>query len=133
MKRKIYKLVLDIHLSDDEFNLLKEIEKCKYAEYRDTEYESKEDFLKSPDYLQHNRSLEWFMCRNFNGTYYLLNKLVEYNLIETDFDAWHITYTITDLGKLFIKQNSNEVNYFTKEMAVNFSKDVDDFMTKKED
>jgi len=100
-------LNLKIELSQEAIDLLKYIDENGYAEYRDGEYETVEDFLKSDTHLVNNRTLEWFLNRNSNGTYHLTNELLEYYLIDMgDGMAWHTTYYITRLGKKLITENN---------------------------
>ena len=95
-----------IELSKQAFELLKYIKENDCAEYRDTEFDTKEDFLKSDDYLVNNRSLEWFLARNSNGTFYLIDELLEYGLVDSgDGMSWHTTYYITKLGNQLINDN----------------------------
>ena len=93
-------------LSDEAFELLKTIHKEGYAEYRDAEFETLADFLASDEHKDGLRTIEWFLNRNANGTYYLIPDLLKHNLIESDGMSWHITYCLTDLGKEVLRQNS---------------------------
>lgn len=98
-------LTYSFTLSDEAFELLKRIQKgC--AEYRDTEYETLADFLASDEHKDGLRTIEWFLNRNANGTYYLIPDLLKHNLIDSDGMSWHITYCLTDLGKEVLRQNS---------------------------
>ena len=94
----------EIEISDAAFELLKKIHRIGYAEYRDPEYSSIEEFKKSEEYKESTRSLEWFKDRNFDGTLYLIYELDRYNLVENDFDAWHRTYKISEIGKELLGQ-----------------------------
>jgi hypothetical protein len=85
-------------ISDEAYTLLLSIQKEGYAEYRDTKWESLEDFREDDDKTKW-RSEEHFLERNHGGTYYLTGELLKYNLIDHVEDAWHITYELTDFGK----------------------------------
>lgn len=92
------------NLSDQALQLLKDIKNKGYAEYRDNNHNTVEDFLISNDHLVHKRSLESFLDRNFNGTYHLIAELSGYNLVDSDEDSWHPTYVLTEFGKEVLKQ-----------------------------
>jgi hypothetical protein len=94
----------EIEISDAAFELLKKIHNIGYAEYRDPEYSSIEEFKKSEDYKKSDRSVEWFKHRNFDGTLYLIYELCRYNLVENDFDAWNKTFKISGLGEELLGQ-----------------------------
>lgn len=87
------------------FELLRKIQLSGSAEYRDTKYETLEDFLKSDDHLVHGRTKEHFLARNFDGTYHLIEELAKHNLVECDGESWHITYEITEVGKEILLNN----------------------------
>ena len=107
----------EIEISDAAFKLLKDIEKKGHAEYRDTEYRTLEDFKNSEEYKSGSRTIEWFESRNFFGTYYLIPELTRYNLVDNDFDAWHLTYEITDIGKEMIGKNEEYANLEKKTLT----------------
>lgn len=98
-------ITIKLQISEEAFQLLLDIEKAGYAEYRDTEYSCLEDFIENRDINNKIKTKEWFLNRNFNGTYYLIGELLEYDFIDLDFDAWHTTYKVTEFGKKVIKQN----------------------------
>lgn len=100
MKELNYK----IELTDQQFDLLIKLKNDKYAEYRDN-YDTLEDFLKSDDHKLYERSEQWFMDRNYNGTYNEMRKLFELNLVDSDDMAWHETYILSEYGKEVLKQN----------------------------
>ena len=93
---------LEFEISEEAFELLKRIGNGA-AEYRDTEHESIGAFLVSDDHLVHERSLEWFKNRNYDGTYHLITELSTYGLVESDGMSWHLTYVLTDFGKQILK------------------------------
>lgn len=98
--------IIKIELSQEAFDLLKHIEKIGGVEYRDREYETKEDFLKSDTHLVNNRTLEWFLDRNENGTYHLIDELLVYGLVDMgDKMDWNTTFYITELGLKLINNN----------------------------
>lgn len=92
---------ITFNISEEAFELLNSIKKSGYAEYRDTKYETLEDFKNSND--KNYQSEESFLARNHNGTYYLVEELLKYNLIDSSEDAWHVTYVLTDFGKQVTK------------------------------
>ena len=97
-------LIHIFEISEAAFNLLKEIEKVGYAEYRDPEFENLEEYfkkVKDSDFL----TKEEFLSRNFGGTYYLVDGLLKFNLIESDSMSWHTTFVVTEIGKEILKQN----------------------------
>lgn len=86
-------------ISDEAYNLLLSIQKEGYAEYRDTRWESLEDFRADDETW---RSEDNFLERNHGGTYYLTGELLKYNLIDHVEDSWHITYKLTGFGEEMI-------------------------------
>lgn len=99
-------LKLTIKISDEAFDLLKDISLGVGIEYRDTNYPTIEDFLKSTSHLEYGVTLEQFKDRNHNGTFYLIAELEKYNLVDNgDMMDWHDTYYITDLGKQLLEEN----------------------------
>ena len=97
------KINLSFEISKDSFELLKKINEKGYAEYRDIEWDTLDDFKKSEVFISGKRTEEWFLNRNFNGTGYLMKELLFYGLIEHDIDSWHLTYVLTNFGKEIIK------------------------------
>lgn len=98
------KLTYTFDISEEAFNLLKEIDKIGSAEYRDTEFQTLEEFEVLNDYKLMNK--ESFLARNFGGTYHLIGDLLKFNLIEYDNMSWHTTFVVTEIGKQVIAQNS---------------------------
>lgn len=92
-------------ISDDAYNLLLSIQKEGYAEYRDTRWESLEDFRADKDKTDW-RSEDHFLSRNHGGTYYLAGELLKYNLIDHVEESWHITYELTDFAKEMLSLQS---------------------------
>jgi len=93
---------LSFEISDEAFDLLKKFGDG-HAEYRDTEYSTLEDFKKSETFTHKVRDEQWFLKRNFNGTYHLIPELTKYGLVELDYDSWHKTYFVSDFGKEILK------------------------------
>lgn len=89
---------LTFEISDDSYNLLIKIgDGC--AEYRDSEFLNLEKFKESEIFLSGLRTEEWFLNRNFGGTLFLIQELVDLGLACEDNDSWHLTYVLTDFGK----------------------------------
>ena len=105
LKIKVVKKVkLLFEINEDSFNLLKKINENGYAEYRDHEWNTLEDFKKSDHFLNGVRTEEWFLKRNFGGTAYLLDDLIGYGLIESDGESWHLTYIVSKLGEKILEK-----------------------------
>ena len=85
-------------ISDEAYALLLSIQKEGYAEYRDTRWESLEDFRADDDETKW-RSEEHFLERNHGGTFYLIGELLKYNLIDDVEESWHLTYELSDFAK----------------------------------
>lgn len=95
----------EIVISDEAFELLKDMEKLRGIEYRDSQYETTEEFLNSTLYKDNGKTLEWFHERNHNGTYHLIGELETANLVDMDDMSWHPTYELTDFGKKVLDEN----------------------------
>lgn len=93
---------LSFEISDEAFNLLKTIGNGA-AEYRDTEYGTVEEFENSDEFKHGIRTTDWFLNRNFDGTYHLIPELEKYGLVESDGMSWHMTYILTEFGKEILK------------------------------
>lgn len=88
-------------LSDEAFNFLVSL-KDRCAEYRDSEYDDLEDFRANN---KSNRSDDWFLARNHNGTFKLAMELYELGFVaDDDGMSWHRTYVLSDLGKEAVEQ-----------------------------
>lgn len=96
--------ITEEEVSEEAYELLCKIG-IKPAEYRDSQYNTVEEFLESEDYKRGVKTKEWFLARNFGGTLYLIDELLIYGLVESDCDSWHLTYNITYFGKEIIKFN----------------------------
>jgi len=92
-------------ISDEAYVLLLSIQKEGYAEYRDTRWESLEDFRADDDKTTYQTE-DYFLNRNHGGTYYLTGELLKYNLIDHVEDSWHITYELTDFAKEILSLQS---------------------------
>lgn len=90
-------------LTEKEFDLLQHIAKEGYAEYRDTEFETLEEFRKKVKYVMNE---EQFLARNTNGTYHLIETLRKFNLIQHVDMAWHTTFELSEFGKLVLTYNN---------------------------
>lgn len=99
-------LTVHITITDDEYNLLNKIQQDGSAEYRDPEYRTLNEFLEDNENEQSDweSQTEWFLRRNAGGTYHLIPHLDELGLIDMNYDAWHQTYILTELGKQFIAE-----------------------------
>ena len=103
-------VILKITISEKSFELLKQIEKAGFAEFRDSEYESLEQFKKSDLFNSEAagdrlRDEEWFRARNFCDLCDL-DELIKNDFIDIgDGMAWHPTYEVSELGKKILKEN----------------------------
>ena len=89
---------LTFQITDEAFELMKKIGRGS-AEYRDSEWSTLEEFKKSDVYNTHGKTEEWFLNRNFGGTYHLIDELYKYGLVDSDGESWHMTYILTDFAK----------------------------------
>jgi hypothetical protein len=89
---------LTFNISDEAYDLLLKIKKEGYAEYRDTQFETLDDFINSDLYTVQNKSVDWYMSRNFDGTHKFIPELLRYGLIKFDEMSWHDAYVLTLLG-----------------------------------
>jgi len=94
------KLLIEIEISEEAYELLNKIN-LGYAEYRDPEYPTVEQFEKSTLFKDRGeeKALQVYLDRNFGGTYYLISELENNGLVEMDTMCWHQTYVITDFGR----------------------------------
>lgn len=91
-------------LTEEALALFLHIAKEGYAEYRDTEYPTLASLIEDenrPSIL----TGESYLNRNCGGTYYCIDQLLEYGLIDSDSMSWHTTYVLSNLGKLVLLQN----------------------------
>lgn len=95
---------LTFRISDKAFELLNNIHDSGSAEYRDTQYESFDVFTNSEEFKNGFMSIDSFLKRNFNGTYYLIPELLQFGLVDIDNMCWHITYVISDFGRFILSQ-----------------------------
>lgn len=99
-----YTIKFEFELTQDQVNFLKQLKKAKVAEYRDPEYSTLQEFQQSdnrPTWI----SDDWFLKRNFNGTYYLVEELYNMKLVKLVEDAWHESYELTDIANKLFEQN----------------------------
>lgn len=94
---------ISFQITDDAFDLLKSINNTGCAEYRDPEFDSLEEFEKSPE--SSYKSKKWFLTRNYDGTLYLIYELLKYNLVTYETFSWHPTYVLSEFGKRIISEN----------------------------
>ena len=121
MNKDMKKINLSFEVNEDSFNLLKTIDEMGSAQYRDQEWDTLEDFKKSDVFLNGTRTEEWFLERNFGGTFYLIDDLIEHGLVEIDGESWHLTYFVTNLGKTVLN-NTPDVSDSSKTISVDFAK-----------
>lgn len=107
--------MLNFSISKEAYDLLLKIGNNGAAEYRDTRYSTLEEFKNSDLYKDGLRSEQSFLDRNYGGTYYLIDELEKYNLVESDGQSWHLTFVLTGFGKEMI-QKSNESFYSEEEV-----------------
>lgn len=106
-------ITLKITITEKSFELLKQIEKAGGAEFRDSEYESLEQFKKSnffntPIIRDLIRDEEWFKRRNFCDLCDL-EELIQNNFIDIgDGMAWNLTYEVSELGKKMLLENKTK-------------------------
>jgi hypothetical protein len=121
MNKDMKKINLSFEVNEDSFNLLKTIDEMGSAQYRDHEWDTLEEFKKSDVFLNGTHTEEWFLTRNFFGTFYLIDDLFEYGLVEIDGESWHLTYFVTNLGKTVLN-NAPDVSDSSKTISVDFAK-----------
>jgi predicted transcriptional regulator len=92
------KKVIDI--SQPAADLLAKLEDKGYLEYRDNHdtYEEYVEAITSRG-LETKMTPEQYDRRNESSSRKLADELIAADLIAPDYDAWHATYVITDLGE----------------------------------
>ena len=90
-------------ISEEAYQLLLSIKKDRFAEYRDTHFNTLEDFMNG-GMRQEWQTESYFMSRNYNGTYYLIDELLKYNLVDHVEDCWHQTFELTNFGQEMVSQ-----------------------------
>jgi len=92
------KTVIDI--SQPAVDLLAKLKDKGYLEYRDN-HDTYEEYVKAitSHGLETKMTQEQYDRRNEGSSQKLAHELETAGLIEPDYDAWHTTYVITDLGK----------------------------------
>lgn len=90
------KLTFEISLKS--FQLLQAIQITGYAEFKDHNVRSLEDFKKTNDFISGFTTEHHFKQRNYCDIQDL-DELIENHLIEYDDDAHHVTYVVTEFGK----------------------------------
>lgn len=99
-----YTIKLELELTQDQVNFLKQLKKVKVAEYRDPEYSTLQEFQRD-EHDPGRGDDEWFLDRNFNGTYYLVEELYNMKLVKLVEDAWLESYELTDIANKLFEQN----------------------------
>lgn len=103
----------------ESYRLLKSMElpdgNYKQLEYKDSyKFESLNDYLNSEEFskdlstrprYQSSSLIKDFKSRNENGTFYLVNNLLDKYLLK-EVDAWYRTFVLTDFGKYVISKES---------------------------
>jgi hypothetical protein len=97
-------LKFTFEISDAAWEFLKNLE-GKFAEYRDDEWKTLEEFKESVSFKAGRRTEESFLSRNHGGTLYLIEELLRSNLVEDDGERCHLTYIVSDFGKKILKAN----------------------------
>lgn len=90
---------ITFEISDDAFDFLLLLKEKGFAEYRDSEFDTLEDFKNSSPFKNGLRNEEWFLSRNFNGTFYRTHEPYELGLIELNDMSWYLTFKLSELGK----------------------------------
>lgn len=94
-------MIIQFEISDKSFEILKDIDKAGSAEFRDSEYDSLEEFKKSKYFNKADEGFQterWFKRRNFCD-HKDLQELLNRGLIDSDGMSWHMTYVVTEFGK----------------------------------
>ena len=95
---------------NESISLLFTIYRSGYVEYKDPEFETIDDFKnckgkKFLDFSGKLMTLESFKNRNCGGTYYLIKKLLDNKMIESDYDLKFNMYRISDIGNRILKNS----------------------------
>lgn len=93
-----------IEISEKSFELLKKINDNGHAEFRDSEFESLEEFSGSLNGGGTPEEIEQFERRNFCDLKDL-SELIDNDLIDINDMSWHLTYKITEKGQKMLKAN----------------------------
>lgn len=94
-------------VSDEEYDFLLKLQKEGYAEFRDVEYSTLDEFKNSSNYKDEIRTVDWFLSRNFDGTYHMTNKLYDMGLICYEEMSWHTTFILTKFAKDLFKNDKS--------------------------
>lgn len=100
------KYTLIIEISEKSFELLKQLEDGKGAEFRDSKFDSFEDYKnRFVDNSLTEKDERRFYERNFCDLKDM-NELIENDLVDDgDGMAWHRTHYISEKGKQMLEQN----------------------------
>lgn len=103
------KITLTIEISEKSFELLKQLEDGKGAEFRDYEYDSLEEWKEKEQWFKDGiKTEDYFKARNFCDMIDF-EELIENDLVDDgDGMAWHRTYYISEKGKKMLEQNKTE-------------------------
>jgi len=125
---KTFKFTTEISISEEALELLKKVDKEGYAEYRDREYNTYEDYVNGKKSLgiENIRSEESFNRRNFGGTWCIMAELVEADLVEWVGESWHTTYKVGEWGRKVL--DSLKINTYDLEREIDFIKHEVDFV-----
>ena len=94
-------ITIQFEIPDKSFELLKKIKEKGAAEFRDSEFDSLEQFKASIQTTLEEE--ERFKRRNFCDLADL-QPLIEHDLIDTNGMSWHLTYIVTDFGKEILEK-----------------------------
>ncbi len=96
-------LKYEFEISDKAYELLKSLSEEGYLEYRDTLYETVEDF---ETLYEGPNDKEWFLNRNNGGTLEQATELFNVGLLKESELAWHLTYQLSRMGIIVKRQNN---------------------------
>lgn len=94
---------IEIEISEEAYNLLLDINKLSYIEYRDN-YLNVDEFKKTnPDRID---DVDRFLNRNNGGTLELAYELYYHRLVDDVDGSWHTSFKISDFGKKVIRDKT---------------------------
>lgn len=98
-------VTLEFQITKKALDALKAINDAGFAEFRDPEHKSLDEFKASNG--KQFMSVESFKNRNFCDLY-LIEELDVKGLVESDGVSWHLTYVVTPFGKQILEANKNK-------------------------
>ncbi len=98
------KITLTIEISEKSFELLKRLETEKIAEFRDSEFDSYQHYKECVDKIDQYHNEESFYKRNFCDLKDF-HELIINDLVDDVDGSWHISYKVSDNGKLMLQSN----------------------------